>query len=270
MKDGTSTETHRRTRRCTRAGGSVGFKINVLRARRVNLVVRRDGPRENGSAVTPPTFDLELFERRVTDFLRSPAGERVWGEFEIPRWFGLALCGLYCAIGLVKLPTVIWTISGIRSIYEGLTFKPLRDCRCKARDDFTLLRPVIGFGIVANPKLNVGLVLGSLDPKQELAPIGELARRFTNIYSTSGPEEDRSEIAQILRDDAYRPYRRRVIPRAYAPYADRELTLFDVELDAADGEKYLPEIVMYAFVATTEKDGMIKQIPWAIAAPCFQ
>ena len=31
----------RRTRRCTRAGGNVGFEINVSRARRVNFVVRR-------------------------------------------------------------------------------------------------------------------------------------------------------------------------------------------------------------------------------------
>ena len=30
-----------RTRRCTRAGGSVGFEVNAKRARRVNLVVRR-------------------------------------------------------------------------------------------------------------------------------------------------------------------------------------------------------------------------------------
>jgi hypothetical protein len=40
MKDGMSTETNRRIRRCTRAGGSVGLEIKIQRARHVNLVVR--------------------------------------------------------------------------------------------------------------------------------------------------------------------------------------------------------------------------------------
>lgn len=45
-----------RTRRCTRAGGNVGFEINVTRARRVNLVV---GRQQQGRFERPVAISLK-------------------------------------------------------------------------------------------------------------------------------------------------------------------------------------------------------------------
>ncbi len=198
--------------------------------------------------------------------MKTPQSERIWSELESPVWAGFILSAVTLGIGVVLVASIIWARDGFRYLYSGLTLEAVRGCKSKARTNPALLHSIICHGVITNPQRNLGAVLGSLNESVDHNRLASLAIRLAEIYRTGSQSPQGSEIATILRDDNYEPYRRRLIPESFSGIAD--CYLFDVALNPADGSKSDRGSVMYAFVATSDKSQLIEQIPWSVAAPC--
>jgi hypothetical protein len=69
-------------------------------------------------------------------------------------------------------------------------------------------------------------------------------------------------LAALLKDDMYRPYRRRRVPDLDA--GGKELYLLDVEVDPIEGQETPFEAVVFAFAADPGEKGEIMQLPWGV------
>ena len=208
----------------------------------------------------------KLYAKRVADFLRSDEGKAVWNDFEAPIWFGVILTGISLGTGLAQLLTIRWTLNGIANIRKVLTLHAIKGCQCEARKDIKLLRPLICHGVINNPHTNLGVVLGSFRQSVDHDRLAAFARKLSEAYAGTSDHSIDSELLAILRDDNYRPYRRRSLPERLTKIPD--CLLFDVDFDSKDGASNVDGTVQYAFVAIGEEKGEIAQIPWSVAAPC--
>jgi hypothetical protein len=213
-------------------------------------------------------IDQQRLRRRTAAFLKSPQSKHVWAELETPVWAGLLLSGATLLYGLVLLVSVRWSLRGCSMIYSALTLEAVRGCRSKARQDPTLLAPLICHGVITNPQVNVGAVLGSLDESADHRQLARFAVRLGGIYQGTAAGSAPPEISAMLRDDQYQPYRRRLIPESFCQVP--ECYLFDVTLQPDDGAMSDGGSVMYAFVVTRDDQPLIEQIPWSVAAPCIE
>ncbi len=177
------------------------------------------------------------------------------------------LSGVTFAIGIVLLVSIIWARDGCRYLYSALTLDAVRGCKSKARANPNLLQAIICHGVITNAQSNLGAVLGALNESVDHNRLASLAIQLGNIYRTGSQYLENAEVARLLQDDSYKPYRRRLIPESFCGMAD--CYLFDVALNLADGAKSDRGSLMYAFVATKEQPQLIEQIPWSVAAPCI-
>lgn len=198
--------------------------------------------------------------------MKTPQSESIWAELESPVWAGFILSGVTFAIGVALLASIIWAREGCRYLYSGLTLEAVRGCKSKARTNPALLHSLICHGVITNAQTNLGAVLGAFSESVDHNRLASLAIQLGEIYRAGSQYQKNLEVAAILRDDSYQPYRRRLIPESFCGMA--ECYLFDVALNPVDGTKSDRGSVMYAFVATNDKSQLIQQIPWSIAAPC--
>ena len=210
--------------------------------------------------------DQKQLSQRVTAFMKTPQSEKIWAELEAPIWAGFLLSGLTFAIGFVMLVSIIWSREGCRYLYSALTLEAVRGCRSQARKNPDLLSSLICHGVITNPQINLGAVLGSLGEAVDHNRLASLAVQLGQIYRSGSNDPKHQEVLTILRDDTYVPYRRRIVPESFCGMPD--CYLFDIALNPADGAKSDRGSVMYACVATNDKAQLIEQIPWSVAAPC--
>jgi hypothetical protein len=233
------------------------------RNRVILTVIHQEFHPPRGSAVR---VEQKQFSNRVAAFMKTPQSERIWAELETPVWAGFILSGVTFAFGMVMLVSIIWSREGCRYLYSALTLEAVRSCKSQARTNPDLLSSLICHGVITNPRNNLAAVLGSMDPAVDHNRLASVAIQLGEIYSSGSQYPKNPEIEAILREDAYRPYRRRLIPESYCGMAN--CYLFDVTLNPVDGAKSDHGSVTYAFVATSDKAQLIEQIPWSIAAPC--
>lgn len=223
-------------------------------------------------------IDEPLLRRNALAFLRSPGGQPVLEMFDFTFGMCLVLAAIACCIGLCLLPTIIWTIAGLQSLWYVLKLEPFEPMWNNPKQKPELLVPLICHGIIIGPDGKHALALGTFRSPSEYS-VDWLARKaafFAAVYlkddEASGPEHE--ELRKLLEDDTYRPHRRRRVPEPYAEGMD--LLLFDVEVDAAQARETPYETAMFAFVADygdKEKKGEkgeIAAIPWYVVNDAVQ
>ncbi|MBA4031916.1 MAG: hypothetical protein C0478_13645 [Planctomyces sp.] len=203
---------------------------------------------------------------RVNAYMKKPESEKIWAELETPIWAGALVSGITFVVGAVKLVSIIWAINGCKMIYSALTLEAVRGCRSKARQDPSLLAGLVCHGVITNPNINVGTVLGSLDLAADHDRLASTAKHLAEIYKAQSTSSADPQIVSLLKDDQYQPYRRRLIPERFCK--TKECYLFDVTLNPADGAISEQGTVLYAFVTTKDEAQLIEQLPWSVAAPC--
>jgi hypothetical protein len=127
------------------------------------------------------------------------------------------------------------------------------------------LAPLIGHGIIIGPDQRHALVLGTFAPAASCSPdwLSQLAAWLGQVYSGSaGDVPAHQELHALLRDDNYRPDRRRRVPAAYA--GGHELYLFDVELNPSESFVSPNGTPLFAFAAEPGEKGEIAALPWYV------
>jgi hypothetical protein len=201
-----------------------------------------------------------LLASKVLAFLRSPSAEVIYRKFELPPWFGYLATFVMIPVSMVKIVSIVWTLAGVKNLVNALTLKHVQQCRCKERKNPELFMPLIAHGVITGN--GVGLVLGTFEKSANHDALAELALRLSGIYRNGPTSKNEEEIHLILRDDAYRPSRRRKLPNSYNGI--KSPVLFDVMLNATDGKPTPLSSVLYAFVAQNEDKGDTEQIPWSV------
>ncbi|WP_417851376.1 hypothetical protein [Thalassoglobus sp.] len=175
---------------------------------------------------------------------------------------------LICTLILAKLGAqLLWAI--LQSFFTGEVF---RDQRKLLLQDEARIRPLILGAIILGPHGH-GLVLGTFLRKsqQETTLLGLKAMEFASLYKSDTPSAEDKEMFEMLRQDAYIPGRRRVVPESHS--GGHELVLFDIELDP---EKAIVTDRKFGWVAAVttldpekevedQRDAII-QIPWDVVA----
>lgn len=210
--------------------------------------------------------DAEL-RRKVLDYLRSPAAEYIFKAVEVPFWLSVVGAALLGCAGLCMLPTIIWTLAGLRALWSVLRLEQFRVPN--ARQHPEKLVPVIGYSIIVGPDKRHGLILATFGSQSQCDPswMADKASRLAELDSqakagTSRPEDE--PICALLREDSFRPSRRRKIPESFAKHAD--LWMLDVEADPKEVFVWPDRAALFAFVAEPGERGDVVQIPWKIVA----
>jgi hypothetical protein len=193
--------------------------------------------------------DETVFRRNMAAFLKSPAAGKVFEELDTPWW----LCGLGAVIlfgaGVLMLPTIVWTKNGLKAIWSVLRleqFSVLKDNPSRKPETLCAL---VAHGVIIGPDQKHALALGALTPgKRTPDDLAQMAMRLANLYEVGPSRPEEEPLVDLLRDDTFRPWRRRRIPESFAG-GDDELYLFDVEVDLQEGRSTPYETVMFAFVA---------------------
>lgn len=210
-------------------------------------------------------IDEAALKKSALTFLRSPAAERIYEEFDTPWWLCLIGAVILLVAGVLMLPTIIWTVAGLRAIWSVVRLEQFSVLSKNPRKNPESLRVLICHGITIGPDQRHALVLGDFRSSSEYS-VDWLARKaaFLGKLYREGPSRPEDEsLYSLLRDDTYRPYRRRRVPEPHAE--GTELFLFDVELDVSEGRTTPFETILFAFVATPGEKGEIMQVPWDVA-----
>jgi len=197
-------------------------------------------------------------------YLRTPAAEQIFDEFDTPWWLCFIGLGILLTIGCCMLPTIIWTLDGLKSLWSVLKLEPLSELGKSVHNDPNSLVPIVAHGIIIGPDQKHALALGTFLPSRDYSvdSLASQAAWMGKLYKTDSPRAQDRPLWELLRDDSYRPCRRRRVPE---PSADgKELYLFDVEVNPQESAALPLETVLFAFVATVGEKGEIMQLPWAV------
>jgi hypothetical protein len=163
------------------------------------------------------------------------------------------------------LPTIVWTKNGLKAIWSVLRleqFSVLKDNPSRKPETLVSL---IAHGVIIGPDQKHALALGSLTPGRRTPDdLAQMAAWLANVYEEGPSRPEEEPLFETLRDDTYRPWRRRRVPEPFAG-AEEELYLFDVEVDPQEGRPTPYDTVMFAFVAKPGEKGEIVQVPWGVA-----
>jgi hypothetical protein len=211
-------------------------------------------------------LDDELFRQRLQAFLRTPAAAPVWEELSTS--LGICLFGsaLLLVIHTVQLFTIRWTLDGLKGLWQVLTlqnFKPMFEISRKHPER---VHPLIAAGIIVGPDGKHALAVGSFQPSNtySLDWLAQKAAGFADVYVEGATHASEEPLYELLRDDTYRPYRRRRLPDAYSDGV--ELYLFDVEVELAQSYPITDDCNLFSFAVTKPgPEGIIAMTPWAVA-----
>ncbi|MCI0359850.1 MAG: hypothetical protein L0211_15340 [Planctomycetaceae bacterium] len=197
-------------------------------------------------------------------YLRTPAAEPIFEEFDTPWWACLIGVAILATIACCMLPTIIWTLDGLKALWSVLKLEPLAELSKSVRDDPESLVPLVVHGVIIGPDQKHALGLGTFLTAEEYSVdwLASQAERMGKLYKTDSPPAQDRPLWELLRDDNYRPYRRRRVPEPFAE--GQEFYLFDVEVDPSEGAALPGVAVLFAMVATSGEKGEIKQLPWAV------
>jgi hypothetical protein len=196
-------------------------------------------------------------------FLRTPAAEPIFEEFDTPWWLCLLGAIILLIAGLCMLPTIIWTLNGLEALWSVLKleqFKPLGD---NPRQHPEKLVPLIAHGIIIGPDQKHALALGTFAPSSTYSAnwLAAKAAWLGELYSEDEPSPEDKPVWDLLRDDTFHPYRRRRLPEPHAE--GKELYLLDVEVHPGEGQETPQGTVLFAFVAEPGEKGEIAPLPWS-------
>ena len=172
----------------------------------------------------------------------------------------LLLAGLVCCSVVI----LIWP--GIKWLWRGITFEPMRNAGISAKQAATL-QAVVAYPIMTGPAIDsagttcpallVSELQGIRDPQ-----VGEFARRCYELYAGEKPSQDDHQLTKMLKDDAIQTNRRRSVPKSSAP--GRNLFLLDVWLNP----EWNHPISGYAILAASPgSTGVAFQVPFVAVSP---
>jgi hypothetical protein len=215
-------------------------------------------------------IDRQQLGRNVQAFLQGPDGGALLAQSRPSVAEGLVVTAIALSVGCILLPTIIWTINGLKMIGYALSLKAFSEGdKRDAFNDPSRLVPLLAHGIIIGPHGHA-LLLATFDPnaEQDVGRLAGIAGQLANLYS-NGPTRPQDEaMHQLLRDDVFQEHRRRRVP---APYADGvELYLFDAFIDKAKIGWTSGGIPLVACVATPGEEGVIAQVPWQVVAPALR
>src|SRR5262249_38996043 len=155
--------------------------------------------------------------------------------FETPLWLCLVGVVILLVAGMCMLPTVIWTLAGLQALWSAITLEPLGALKTNPRQHPETLRAIVAPLIIIGPDRKHALALGTFLPPSAYSVdwLAGLARWCGHVYSSPEAQIKAPELAKLLRDDMYRPVRRRRVPDHDS--AGKELYLLDVEVDPSEG-----------------------------------
>jgi len=217
----------------------------------------------NGDRIT---IDEVSLRRNLQAFLRSPAAEPVYQELEIP--FSVCFLGalLLIVMGTCMLPTIVWTLAGLQLLWGVLTLEPFKPAFDNPRKRPESLVPLICHGIIIGPDRKHALVLGTFLPPSRYSCdwLAMKAALFGQLYTGEAAASSHdAELLALLRDDAYRPCRRRRVPEPHAEGV--EMFLFDVVVNVNEVQVAPFGAPLFAFVAEPGEKGDTVNIPWKVA-----
>ncbi|WP_254508878.1 hypothetical protein [Anatilimnocola floriformis] len=210
-------------------------------------------------------LDDVRFRQTWLDFLRHPASQEVRNELGLS--FGMRC--LTWIVLMIAAPFLIITIrgarEGFRALWSVISFEPFRDNSDSIEHNPDAFQPVIAHGIIIGPDRKHGLALSTMKPSSEysLDRVALIATQLGKLYSQGSNDPRDAEIYALLRDDNYRPYRRRKIPASHD--AGMELLLLDVEIDLAQCRQSLLGTMLFAMALKKGDGGATMQLPWAVA-----
>jgi hypothetical protein len=209
--------------------------------------------------------DEAALRGNLMTFLKSPAAGKVVEELDTPFWLCAVGATILLTAGVLMLPTIVWTKSGLKAIWSVLRLEPFSALADNPSRKPEQLRPLVAHGVIIGPDQKHALVLGSFAPHRRTPDdLAHMASWLGNLYAEGPSRPEETAVCELLRDDTYRPWRRRRVPEPFAA-SDEELYLFDVEVDPREGRATPYDSVMFAFVATAGEKGEIVQIPWTVA-----
>jgi hypothetical protein len=213
------------------------------------------------------SIDDTALRRDVLAHLRSPASENVYAAIEVSWWVCALGAALMACAGLCMLPTVIWTIAGLRALWSVFKLEQFNVPNPRLHPE--KLVPLIAYGIIIGPDKRHGLVLATFSSQSQYACnwMAEKASQFAELYAQSKARTNDSRdeaLCALLRDDIYDPARRRRVPEPNAQGAD--LWLLDVEVDPQQMQIWPDKAALFAFIAEPGERGDVVQIPWSVVA----
>jgi hypothetical protein len=212
-------------------------------------------------------IDDAALRRDVLAFLRSPASAAVFEAIDVPWWLSATGAVLLACAGLCMLPTIIWTLAGLRALWSVLRLEQFRVANPRQHPE--KLVPLIGYSVIFGPDKRHGLVLATFASQSNFVPgwMADRASHLASLYTQCKAGTNQSQddaICSLLCDDTFHPSRRRKLPLRDAKNAD--LWLLDVEVNPRDVFVWPNKAALFAFVAEPGERGDVVQIPWSIVA----
>jgi hypothetical protein len=209
-------------------------------------------------------IDDTRLQANLQGFLRTPAGAAILDEFNTPFWLCLIGWLILLIAGMCMLPTIIWTLAGLQALWSVLKFEQFRALGDNPAKHPERLRAIIAPLIIIGPDRKHALALGTFLPPEQYSAdwLAHQAAWFGQVYSSPSEQAKAPELAALLKDDMYRPYRRRRVPERDSDR--KELYLLDVEVDPIEGHETPFEVVLFAFAADPGEKGEIMQLPWGV------
>ncbi len=213
--------------------------------------------------------NVRFLNQRLKEHLKTPAGRLVRENFTFPMWLRYLQMLVLVVFGLLALPTIVFTIGGLRFLWSAITLEPFNDLRGKEIDES--LRIIVASMVIANQQILTGkvdqgpaLLLGTFeaDERFSLSIQSELASRLASIYLQGPTDPEEEEVYAILRDDEYRASRRQSVPSSIVGSAN--ILLFDVEFSVRMAKIVNGNSVLVACVVDPREKGEIYQLPWSV------
>jgi hypothetical protein len=206
-----------------------------------------------------------LLRRSFASYLKSGLGRSIYEEFDTPVWMCVAMSLLFLVLGLLMLPTIVWTVDGLKALWSVFSLEPFRLLADNTRNHPERLQPLLCCGVIIGPDQRHGLVVGSFSPTSEysLDWLAKTAAFLAHTYSSGAEKPEDEPLCALLREDKFHLWRRRRVPEPYANGV--ELYLFDVEVDLKQGRETPYDAILMVFVGTPGEKGQIMHLPWRIA-----
>ena len=207
----------------------------------------------------------ELLSRNMQAFLRSPGGRSVLETFDMSLGMCLAAGVFLGCMGLCMVPTIIWTLAGLQTLWAVARLQFLEPMYDNAAKHPERLVPLIAHLVIVGPDQKHALALGSFLPSQRYSVdwLAQLARWFGEVYVGKAADlENHAELYTLLHDDTYHPDRRRRVPERYA--GGHELYLLDVEVNPREAQVSPFGTPLFAFAAEPGEKGEIAALPWFV------
>lgn len=210
------------------------------------------------------TINRPLLQRHVVQFLKSDEAEPIFGEIETSLLMRLIATVIVLVIAVISILSIVGARNGFLALGALLKGETLRDPHGGLRNSPDQLRPIIAHGIIMGPHGHA-IVLGTFDEsiESDREYFAAKSLELGNLYQKGCRSPRDKEIVKLLKDDIYRPNRRRRVPESHAD--GRSLWLFDVRLKREDVYFDGSDDTLIACVVTPGTEGIIEQIPWHVA-----